>query len=317
MTSQRAPGTDAEARLRLAWRIAPATASFILGVEADSRNTRDLVDGLLFAAIQAANVATITSSPELQLAYATMPASPPDELRRPVSISAIANSLRMPFETARRRVQAMARSGALEVTSKGVRVSHAVLGQGQGQFLTNVILRHERLRGFYLETKALGVLPAESSGSPPVWDSLPLRLSNRLIWEYVLRVADDLGATVGDASNGLILMAMIRQNVEGMKADELAAWARDPQAMAHPVRNRRLAELLNFSSETMRRYVIALEAQGLCVRGPLGLVAVASPQVRDTLDRMVLDNLANVLRLFARLRQFGVLATWDAAAIAA
>lgn len=308
-------GTDAEARLRLAWRIAPATASFILGIEADSRNTRDLVDGLLFAAIQAANVATITSSPELQLAYATVPAAPPDELRRPVSISAIANSLRMPFETARRRVQAMARVGALEVTSKGVRVSHAVLGQGQ--FLKNVVLRHELLRGFYLETKALGVLPPENSAPPPVWDGPPLRLTNRLIWEYVLRVADDLGATVGDASNGLILMAMIRQNVEGMTATELAAWAREPRAVARPVRNRRLAELLNFSGETMRRYVIALESQGLCVRGPLGLVAVASPQVRTTLDRMVLDNLANVLRLFARLRQFGVLAAWDAAAIAA
>jgi DNA-binding Lrp family transcriptional regulator len=301
--------TDAEARLRLAWRIAPATASFILGIEADSRNTRDLVDGLLFAAIQAANVATITSSPELQLAYATIPNGPPDDLRRPVSVSAIANSLRMPFETARRRVQAMARIGALEVTAKGVRVSHAVLGQSG--FLTNVFLRHELLKTFYLETKALGVLPPETSGP------LPLRLTNRLIWEYMLRVADDLGATVGDASNGLILIAMIRQNVTGLAPDELLAWARDPLALGRPVRNRRLAEALNFSSETMRRYVIALEQRGLCVRGPLGLVAVAPPQVRTTLDRMVLDNLANVLRLFARLRQFGVLSTWDAAAIAA
>jgi hypothetical protein len=307
--------TDAEARLRLSWRIAPASASFILGIEADSRNTRDLVDGLLFAAIQAANVATITSSPELQLAYATIPDGPPDELRRPVSVSAIANSLRMPFETARRRIQALARIGALEVTSKGVRVSHVVLGQSQ--FLANVFLRHELLKGFYLEAKALGVLPPEASGPLPVWDSPPLRLTNRLIWEYMLRVADDLGSAVGDASNGLILIAMIRQNIEGLTPDELAAWARDPQALARPVRNRRLAELLNFSSETMRRYVIALETRGLCVRGPMGLVAVAPPQVRITMDRMVLDNLANVLRLFARLRQFGVLAAWDAAAIAA
>jgi DNA-binding Lrp family transcriptional regulator len=307
--------TEAEARLRLAWRIAPATASFILGIEADSRNTRDLVDGLLFAAIQAANVATITSSPELQLAYATIPDRPPDELRRPVSVSAIANSLRMPFETARRRVQAMARIGALEVTSKGVRVSHAVLGQSG--FLTNVFLRHELLKAFYLETKALGVLPPETPGPLPAWESPPLRLTNRLIWEYMLRVADDLGATVGDASNGLILIAMIRRNVTGLTPEELVAWVHDPLAVACPVRNRRLAEELNFSSETMRRYVIALEQRGLCVRGPVGLVAVAPPQVRAILDRMLLDNLANVLRLFARLRQFGVLSMWDAAAIAA
>ena len=308
------PAAD-EARLALAWRATPATVDFILRAEAASRNIRDLVDGLLFAAIQAANVSAINNDPELQLAYATLTQAPPDHLRRPVSVSAIAQSLRMPFETARRRVQAQVKIGALEVTPKGVLVSHRSLGQHE--FLANVFQRHEMLRAFYLEVRDLGLPPPGPTGPPASLEDPPVRLTNRLIWEYMLRVADVLGAAVGDATNGVIMLAMIRGNTDRFTPEQLAAWSRDPLALAVPVRNRRLAEQLNFSSETMRRYVIALEAQGLCVRGARGLVAIASPAVRNGLDRMVLDNLANLQRMFGRLRQFGVLTAWDAAAIAA
>jgi hypothetical protein len=221
----------------------------------------------------------------------------------------------MPFETARRRVQALVKIGALEATPKGILVSHRSLGQHE--FLANVFLRHEMLKAFYLEVKDLGLPPPGPAGPPTSLDDPPVRLTNRLIWEYMLRVADVLGAVVGDATNGVILLAMVRGNTGGFASDQLAAWARDPLALAHPVRNRRLADELNFSSETMRRYVIALEAQGFCVRGPQGLVAVAPPSLRSSLDRMVLDNLANLQRMFSRLRQFGVLAMWDTPAIAA
>ncbi|TAJ69986.1 MAG: hypothetical protein EPO51_20915 [Phenylobacterium sp.] len=308
MTSGTANDTDG--RLALAWRMAPPTVDFILKVEEASRNTRDLIDGLLFAAIQSANVSAISNDPHLQLAYATLAEAPPDDLRRPVSVSAIAHSLRMPFETARRRIQALVRIGAMEVTPKGILVSHRALG-GQ-EFLANVFVRHELLKAFYFEIKALGLLPPGPPGPPPASDDPPVRLTNRLIWEYMLRVADELGATVGDATNGVILLAMVRENTLGFGPDELAAWARDPLRLGRPVRNGRLAGHLNFSTETLRRYVIALEARGFCVRGPLGLIAIAPPGIGDTLDRMVLDNLVNLQRLLGRLRQFGVLSMWDA-----
>jgi DNA-binding Lrp family transcriptional regulator len=303
-------GPEAEARQALAWRVAAPTAAFILKIEEASRNTRDVVDGLLFAAIQAANVSAISSDPELQVRYAILADAPPDELRRPVSISAIAHSLRMPFETARRRVQALAQVGAMVVTSRGVLVSHQALGHPD--FLGNVVLRHERLREFYFETRDLGLLPPAPHLMPNrVWDAPPLRLTNRLIWEYMLRVADDLGATVGDATNGLILLAMAEANTEGFGPQALAAWARDPLALARPVRNGRLAQRLNFSTETLRRYVIALESRGFCMRGPLGLTALAPPFSREALERLVQDNLVNLQRLFVRLRQFGVLDAWE------
>ncbi|WP_296599932.1 hypothetical protein [Phenylobacterium sp.] len=314
MTAPPANLPEPDERLALAWRMAQPTMNFILNVEQASRANEDIVDGLLFAAIQSANVATISNDPELQVAYAVLADAPPDELRRPVSVNAVAQSLRMPFETARRRVQRMVRRGALEVTAKGVRVSPWALGADR--FLDNVILRHEHLRAFYLEVRSLGLVPPEPT-SQRTWDSPPLRLTNRLIWEYMLRVADDLGALVGDTTNGVIMLAMIRENISSLPPEQLAVWMDDPPAVARPVRNRKLAERLKLSSETLRRYVIALEEDGFCQRGPRGLVAMVSPSTRAALDRMVVDNLANLQRLLTRLRQFGVLAEWDAAAVAA
>lgn len=228
-------------------------------------------------------------------------------------MSAIAHSLRMPFETARRRIQALVKVGALQATSKGILVSQQSLGDQA--FLANVMIRHELLKAFYYEMQALGVPPPSPPGPPgppPASDAPPIRLTNRLIWEYMLRVADHLGSAVGDATNGVILLAMIRENTRGFSMAELAAWARDPRRLGRPVRNGRLAGQLNFSTETLRRYVIALEGRGFCMRGKLGLIAVAPSGIREILDRMVLDNLANVQRMLGRLRQYGILSAWDA-----
>lgn len=81
---------------------------------------RDVIDGLLMCAISQANVAQITRSPDLQRTYATLDQPPPDELRRPVSVSAIANSLRIPFETARRRIAGLSDLSIVRTTPKGV-----------------------------------------------------------------------------------------------------------------------------------------------------------------------------------------------------
>src|SRR5215218_1566479 len=104
-------------QLRVAARLANA---FALDLVKLGGFGRDVVDGLLLAAISQANVAQITRSPELQRTYATLDQPPPDELRRPVSISAIANSLRIPFETARRRIAALSDLGIIVTHPRGV-----------------------------------------------------------------------------------------------------------------------------------------------------------------------------------------------------
>jgi hypothetical protein len=57
--------------------------------------------------------------------------------------------------------------------------------------------------------------------------------------------------------------------------------------------------------------VLALEAAGFCRRTPAGLIAADPPAGRAALARLVADNLTNVQRMFARLRQLGALAAWD------
>jgi len=310
-----APEADAQ-RLALAWRIAPTTLEFILDIREISRNNRDIIDSLLFAAIMSANMAPVSRDASLQLTYARLDDPAPDEVRRPVSINAVAHSLRIPFETARRRVRRMAKAGALEITPRGVFVPNSAIGGPA--FIAAIFKRHERLELFYEVLKGAGALPdaagapvAAAPGDPPV------RITNRAIWEYVLRTIDELIALTGDALSALILLNIIRQNIAHLARAELAAWASNPDAVAHPVRVAGLAQQLGLSPETSRRYTIALEAAGFCRRTRRGLVAVAPPAIRPALDRAALDNLANVQRMFARLAQLGALDHWDATARAA
>src|SRR5688572_33336373 len=112
------------ASLRVAARLANG---FALDLAKLGGFGRDILDALLLCAISQANVAQITRNPELQRAYATLDQPPPDELRRPVSISAVANSLRMPFETARRRIAALKALGVVQTTPRGVIVPAELL----------------------------------------------------------------------------------------------------------------------------------------------------------------------------------------------
>jgi DNA-binding Lrp family transcriptional regulator len=311
------PPSDADtaARSRLAWRVAPLSLVFFLDL-VDIGRQRDVVDALLFGAIVVANLEPLNRDPELARAYATLDAASPDELRRPVSINAVAQSLRLPFETARRRIARMARAGDLVVTTKGVYVPATIIGTPG--FLATVFSRHARLHRFYDDLRAIGALPEPESPDParPL-DEQPIRITNRAVAEYMMRVADGLITLTGDPVSALLLMKIVCHNTEELGPDGLAAWAADPAAVGRPLRTGLLAQSLRFSPETTRRHAIALEAAGFCTRTGAGLVATASPEARPRVAQTVDDNLSNVQRLFARLRQLGALAAWDAPALQA
>ncbi len=114
------------------------------------------------------------------------PTSPPDDLRRPVSVGAIANPLRMPFETARRRIQALGQERPL-ITSRRVRAaSRQTVVRGQGQFLDQ---RHPAPRAASSAStlKPSATWACDSRRSRPDRCRLKrkpaARLTNRLIWE--------------------------------------------------------------------------------------------------------------------------------------
>lgn len=308
MTEAVAPDAPDPERLALAWRTAPISLGFILDIRAISRRDRDLIDSLLFATIISSNVALLTHDANLQRTYAGMTSPAPAEARRPVSVNAVAQSMRIPFETARRRIRRMEKAGILEVSARGVVVPQSILLRPD--FIEGIGLRHERVGRFYRNLGAAGVL-ATVNVAPGAADDPPVLITNRLTWEYVLRMADEMIAMTGDPLSGLILMELVRDNIEGFGPEALSAWAKDPARLGQPARTAVFAGKLGLSPETARRYVMALETAGFCVRSKRGVVAVLPAEHGPGLERMALDNLANVQRMFARLGQLGVLAAFD------
>lgn len=109
----------------------------------------DLVCGLVFTAIRTANIKHITN--------ATPSANPnvlPDSERRPVSMMAISNSMRLPYETVRRH------AGKLVKQGKCVRVDRGGLIVPASAFHRMIVEANavlELVSGFLAELRAAGV----------------------------------------------------------------------------------------------------------------------------------------------------------------
>lgn len=300
---ERAPEADA-----LAWRVAYMSLDFVLDALEIGPRGRDLIDSLLFAAIVVTNLSGVDRAAERQFIEAEIGPPVSDDLRRPISINAIAQSLRFPFETARRRIRGLERAGVVVSTPQGVYVPGAVLTQPE--FLQIVFARHQRMGQFYRELLAVGAVPA-----PPVDTAAPgpgvVRMTNRNMGEYVLRVADVLFGLIGDPVGSLILVDMLRANLKPLDDEGRARWLQDPMTAAAPAKVVGIAARQRLSSETCRRHILRLIDAGFCVKTPGGYVALQPPQLAETIDRLVHENLANVQRLFGRLRQLGMLTVWD------
>ena len=279
---------------------------------------RDVVDGLLLGAISQANVAQITRSPELQRLYATLDHPPPDELRRPVSVSAIANSLRMPFETVRRRVTALADVGVVKAMPRGVIIPTAPLNSPF--YRLGAEAHYDLVRKFYARLRALGLfdqLP-RASGPPVDPENPPIRLVVRLSTDYVLRLAEPISLHIGSLVTGLVLMDMIHANTEDLEdtegGDDEGGWSPAgfvPDDLRRGVRPSALSERLGIPNETVRRHIQRLLDDDLCEQTGDGFVVPARVLARQPFVQYMLDNQSHLHRLYAGLAEFGVLTEWD------
>jgi DNA-binding Lrp family transcriptional regulator len=279
---------------------------------------RDVIDGLLLCAISQANVAQITRSPELQRRYATLDQPPPDELRRPVSISAIANSLRIPFETARRRIGALIELGIIRTEPKGVVIPTAPLASPFYRMAATA--HYELVRSLYFRLRGLGLLddlprpPAEAFDP----DNPPVRLVVRLSSDYLLRLAEPITEYFGDLVTGLIFMDIVHANTEhlgdhqgGEPDEDWAAEAFVPDAERRPVRVVTLAQRLGIPHETVRRRLARLVADDRCERIGDGYRVPSRVLAREGVVRYMVDNQSHLHRLFTGLADFGVLTEWE------
>lgn len=302
---------DDLARARLINRLAVA---FVLDVVSLARAGGHLLDTLLLTSIVQSNVALISRQPDAQVAYADLASPPPDELRRPVSINATASSLRLPFETVRRRVRNLAAQDLCRFVDGGVIVPMSVLTSPT--YAMNALAAYERLRAFYYEMRDRGLL----GGLPPptaAYDGqVPVRAVARLTSDYVLRVVDPLVDVAGGLLNGILLLEVFRGNVEHIGPDAperrvLAPGEPLPDQLRRPVRLAVVADRIGLPAETARRHVEDLIGRGLAAKVDAGLIMPGEAFAAPAVGRFMDANLTNLQRLFAGLAHLGVLAFWD------
>jgi hypothetical protein len=272
----------------------------------------DLLDAQIFTAALDANMGPVKRTPDLWPTYGGARVSTPDDLRRPVSISALAHSLCLPFETVRRRVLKMACSGLCVICPQGVIVPHCAVTSKD--YVAQQRARFDRARGFYDTLRGAGALPTFSfrAASMPPPAEPPVRAANWAFSEYTLRACSDLIALTGNMMSSRILLELVLANTRSLANDALAGWASDPMSVSQPVRIAALADPLRISSETVRRHLHVLKAIGFCRRRAGGLVAVAPASVWPRLLALVEANETNVQRLLTQLRHIGVLTAWEA-----
>jgi hypothetical protein len=115
----------------------------------------DPAKAFVWAGALQAHVRRLLVEPESAWAYAGQDAPPPDNLRTPVSVRALAQTLGMPYETVRRHVATLLEEGRLvRVGRRGVLAPAAAVGQdGLGRGNPVLMMRFVRL---IAELKRLG-----------------------------------------------------------------------------------------------------------------------------------------------------------------
>jgi len=278
------------------------TVGFLLDQVRDARQPLDLLDALITVTVTQANVETVMRDLDLQRAYATYSSPPPDDLRRPISINAVAQSLQLPFETVRRRIARLALFGAYRSTRDGVYVPELLLkAPGHRKALHAA---HDRLRALYGRLLAMGEL-TEIDDSGPRWEGdPPLRAVGRISSEYLLRFVEPVTAELGDAVNATIWLEILRSNTDAAVG---VGWQ---DVERRPVSVSQLARRVGLPVQTVRRRVEALVSAGACERVGRGLLIPADTLRRSEFVAIADKNRANLERMFANLGRLGVLAAW-------
>lgn len=287
-------GADLETRERA---LAHFGFNFVLDVASDGLAGLRPLDCLLIMAVNQANIGPLTRDPDARSRYGALGAPAPDEARRPVSVRAVAASMRLPYETARRHVRRLETRGACQVSEAGVVVPAAFLAGPA--YVDGARAWHERLRNLHRLLQSRGLLDPPPT---PHYDERepPVRGAVRLMSDYLLRTAEALVGRTGDLVSGLLLLPLLAASANVERAPA-------PMAVAA------LARRVQLPAETVRRHALELVEAGLCEIGPKGAGLVASVLTAPEWRSLLRDNAVAVQRLFAGLAERGVIAAWERA----
>ena len=275
------------------------SVAFIVDQANISRDGGDFLQPLVFAAIVQANLAGLRHDPQLQRRYANSGETLPDAARRPISISAVAQSLRLPYETVRRRVRRLVDQDLCVLTPNGVYVPRAaILSEHHAAIQASRMRRIERLHD---DLTAIGFLAADEAPGGGL-AAAPVRAVNTALAQYMLRSCERLIELTGDLVDGFVLLGLAAANGEGLlHAGEAAAPGRVP-GQPWRVAASALAARIGMPGETVRRRLPALAAAGHAGRAPNGWMASAPAAEHGRLAQLAAENEADLQRLMARVR---------------
>jgi len=295
-----------------------AANGFIIDGLMGYRGDSDFTDALILATLVQCNAAPVSADPVLQRRYATFESPAPDDLRRPISINAIASSLGLPFETVRRRVKRMIAAGVVEMVPDGVRLVGANLHAPHHRAALDKT--YATVRAFHQRLKANGCLdlmplppPGEGGWS---FEAPPVRIVWRVASDYLLRMMEHLLPTFPSLSRAFIVLAVTRLNTaqmpdamrggEGLTVEDFV-----PDFYRRPARASEVASLLGLPHETVRRHLVALVEDEHCARERDGFIVPAATLARPNVVAASSANFRHLTRMFAELSELGVLPLWD------
>lgn len=279
-----------------------ASSALILDQVRLGRGPLDFLDAVILMAVSQANVEPILRDAALHRQFATYDRVPPDDLRRPISINAVAQSLGAPFETVRRRVTRLSRVRAYRITPAGVFVPGWVVQLGAHR--ASLEAGYRRTQALYFRLSELGALPPIPAAEP--WRGAdPLRAVARSGAEYLLRLIATASAELGDLTDAVIWLEVLRSTHEHLPAE-----AGIDRERHQPVRVTVLAKRLGMPLETVRRRAADLVARGVLQAGDGGVTLGGETASGPNLARIADDNHRDLGRMFASLGQLGIVAAW-------
>lgn len=285
-----AGSSDAALRER---RLANLSLCFVVDAAAAGMAGLESIDAILVMAVNQANIAPLTRDPDARTRYGALDAPAPDGERRPVSINAVAASLKLPYETVRRRLKKIDGT-ACRLSEAGAIVPEEFLASPA--YLASVRGLHERAWAFYREVRAEGLMGELPPSRYPIESGVPVRGAARLIADYLLRATEVFVQRFDDLITALVAMAVICEST-----------AVTPEPMTVTA----LAKRLGLPMETVRRHVVKLTEAGWFVKSGKGLALTPDMLDRTLWTTLFRENAANVQRLFAGLAERGVVEAWE------
>lgn len=297
------------------WRLLRLNLLYVLEIfELSRADDGDFLEALVHSLVASTSVAPVMGDQDLQARYATAERPPPDAVRRALPVHAIAQSLRLPYETIRRRVNQLVEKGELLLTRDGVVQPEAAVRQPH--LIRQSEARYDCTKRLYRDLLTIGAVSRPDPASAGAFDAPPVRLVNRLIGEFSLRASDELITLAGSPTLGMVLLAVARANAEHIDPLHASPSAPIPESERRPARMSDLAVRLRLPEESLRRQVRRLVEAGLVVRVPRGVLV--SDRIAAVAAKLASEGGGQGLRrLFSRLSEHGVLAWWDQEARAA